>query len=79
MIPWQLGMQGNAAMYSNAHVWMQTFDSCCMYQAIFALMCLMHIRSLRLFGKLSQAARGQTITVVCDGNARLRTATPGSC
>ncbi len=29
MIPWQLGMQGNAAMYSNAHVWMQTFDSCC--------------------------------------------------
>ncbi len=30
MIPWQLGMQGNAAMYSNAHVWMQTFDSCCM-------------------------------------------------
>ncbi len=29
MIPWQLGMQGNAAMYSNAHVWMQTFDCCC--------------------------------------------------
>jgi len=22
-------MQGNAAMYSNAHVWMQTFDCCC--------------------------------------------------
>ncbi len=31
MTPWQLGMQGNAAMYSNAHVWMQTFDSCCSY------------------------------------------------
>ena len=29
MIPWQLGMQGNAAMYSNARVWMQTFDCCC--------------------------------------------------
>ncbi len=29
MTPWQLGMLGNAAMYSNAHVWMQTFDCCC--------------------------------------------------
>ncbi len=30
MIPRQLGMQRNAAMYSNANVWMQTFDCCCM-------------------------------------------------
>ena len=30
MIPWQLGVQQNAAMYSNAHAWMQTFDYCCM-------------------------------------------------
>jgi len=22
-------VQQNAAMYSNAHVWMQTFDCCC--------------------------------------------------
>ena len=29
MIPRQLGMQRNAAMYSNANVWMQTFDCCC--------------------------------------------------
>ena len=29
MIPWQLGVQQNAAMYSNAHAWMQTFDCCC--------------------------------------------------
>ena len=29
MIPRQLGMQGNAAMYRNADVWMQTFDCCC--------------------------------------------------
>ena len=29
MIPWQLGVQQNAAMYSNAHVCMQTFDCCC--------------------------------------------------
>ena len=29
MIPRQLGMQGNAAMYSNANVWMQTFHCCC--------------------------------------------------
>ncbi len=29
MIPRQLGMQGNAAVYSNANVWMQTFDCCC--------------------------------------------------
>jgi len=29
MIPRQLGMQGNAAMYSNANFWMQTFDYCC--------------------------------------------------
>ncbi len=32
MIPGQLGMQGNAAMYSKAHVWMQTFDCCCTQQ-----------------------------------------------
>ena len=30
MVPRQLGMQRNAAMYSNAKVWMQTFDCCCM-------------------------------------------------
>jgi len=24
-----LGVQQNAAMYSNAHAWMQTFDCCC--------------------------------------------------
>ena len=29
MIPWQLGVQQNGAMYSNAHAWMQTFDCCC--------------------------------------------------
>ena len=29
MIPWQLGVQQNAAMYSHAHAWMQTFDCCC--------------------------------------------------
>ncbi len=29
MTPGQLGMQGIAAMYSNAHVWMQAFDCCC--------------------------------------------------
>ncbi len=32
MIPRQLGMQRNAAMYSNANVWMQTFDCCCTYR-----------------------------------------------
>ncbi len=32
MIPRQLGMQGNDAMYSNAKVWMQTFDCCCTLQ-----------------------------------------------
>jgi len=34
MIPWQLGVQQNAAMYSNAHAWMQTFDCCCMYVCV---------------------------------------------
>jgi len=29
MIPRHLGMQGNAAMYSIANVWMQTFDCRC--------------------------------------------------
>ncbi len=29
MISRQLGMQGNAAMYSNANVPMQAFDCCC--------------------------------------------------
>jgi len=33
MIPWQLGVQQNAAMYSNAHAWMQTFDSCCVLRS----------------------------------------------
>ena len=32
MIPRHLGMQGNDAMYSNAKVWMQTFDCCCTLQ-----------------------------------------------
>jgi len=27
-----LGVQQNAAMYSNAHAWMQTFDCCCKMQ-----------------------------------------------
>jgi len=26
-----LGVQQNAAMYSNAHAWMQTFDCCCVH------------------------------------------------
>lgn len=29
MMSKQLGMQENAAMYSNANVWLQTFDCCC--------------------------------------------------
>jgi len=28
-------MQGNAAMYSNANVWMKTFDYCCRDQERF--------------------------------------------
>lgn len=34
MIPWQSRLQGNAAMYTNAHVGMQTLERCSRYGAI---------------------------------------------
>ena len=47
MTPWQLGMQANAAMYSNAIYWMQAFDCCCKdWHSLFVPFLMMTANSL---------------------------------
>ena len=57
LLPRQLGMQGNATMYSNANVWMQTFDCCCIYLWQTSEEILGTIWKLRCLAQISQAAQ----------------------